>query len=458
MRLEMIKQLTAMPKYEAYKESGEAWISEIPEHWEIRKLKQIFYEKKHKKNPDLNCGSISYGKVVIKDDEKIPYSTKQSYQEVLKGEFLINPLNLNYDLISLRISLSSIDVVVSPGYIVLNTHKDINKEYFKYLLHRYDVAYMKLLGSGVRQTINFNHIANSILLFPPLLEQTAIAAFLDRKTAQIDQAVAIKEKQITLLKERKQILIQNAVTRGLHPNAPMRDSGVEWIGEIPAHWVILANRVLFRERIEPGEDGLPLLSVSIHTAVSSEEISEDENIRGRIKIEDKTRYNLVQPGDIVFNMMRAWQGAIGAVKVKGMVSPAYIIATPNKEIMSSYFEYQYRCPEFIQQMDRYSKGITDFRKRLYWSEFKQLATVAPPIEEQTAIVSHIETESAKIEKAIAIQQQQIDKLKEYKTTLINSAVTGKIKVPELIEGRVTELAEVPTPESVKGELVEDIVA
>jgi type I restriction enzyme S subunit len=454
----MIKQLTAMPKYEAYKESGESWISEIPKHWDIRKLKQVFYEKKHKKNVELNCGSISYGKVVIKDDEKILYSTKESYQEVLKGEFLINPLNLNYDLISLRIALSYIDVVVSPGYIVLKNHKNINKEYFKYLLHRYDVAYMKLLGSGVRQTINFSHIANSILLFPPLPEQTAIAAFLDRKTAQIDQAVTIKEKQIALLKERKQILIQNAITHGLNPDAPMQDSGMEWIGEIPEHWAILANRVLFRERVESGEDGLPLLSVSIHTAVSSEEISEDENIRGRIKIEDKTKYNLVQPGDIVFNMMRAWQGAIGAVKVKGMVSPAYIIAVPNEKIVSSYFEYQYRCPEFIQQMDRNSKGITDFRKRLYWGEFKQLVTVVPPIEEQTAIVAHIETESAKIDQAISIQQQQIDKLKEYKATLINSAVTGKIKMPELVEGRVAELTEAPMPEPVEGELIEDGVA
>jgi type I restriction enzyme S subunit len=138
-----------------------------------------------------------------------------------------------------------------------------------------------------------------------------------------------------------------------------------------------------------------------------------------------------------------------------MVSPAYIIAIPNEKIESSYFEYQYRCPEFIQQMDRYSKGITDFRKRLYWGEFKQLVTVVPPIEEQTAIVAHIETESAKIDQAINLQQQQIDKLKEYKATLINSAVTGKIKVPELVGGRV---AEAQMPEPVEGELVEDGVA
>jgi len=424
----MPEQLVVTPKYESYKASGEAWIGEIPEHWEIKKLKHIFYEKKYKQNLDLNCGSISFGEVVLKDNEKIPYSTKTSYQEVLKGEYLINPLNLNYDLISLRIALSGVDVVVSSGYIVLNTHDDVNKEYFRYLLHRYDVAYMKLLGSGVRQTINFNHIANSTLLFPPRKEQNSIALFLDSKTTQIDQAIAIKEKQIALLKERKNILIQNAVIRGLNPDVPMRDSGVVWIGDIPKHWQLSANRALFKERVEPGDDDLPLLSVSIHSGVSSEELTEENNIRGRVKIKDKSKYILVKPKDIVFNMMRAWQGAIGCVKVKGMVSPAYIVAKPIAKIHSQYFEYQYRSPEFIQQMDRFSRGITDFRKRLYWGEFKQLSTVIPPEDEQTEIVKYIESESNKIDNAIALQYQQINKLKEYKTTLINSAVTGKIKV------------------------------
>jgi len=329
--------------------------------------------------------------------------------------------------------------IVSPAYFIFVFTKEIDSKFFHLAIRSgLYISYFGSASDGVRigqWDLSKPRMKEIPFLIPPIPEQTAIAAFLDRKTAQIDQAVAIKEQQIVLLKERKQILIQNAVTRGLNPDAPMRDSGVEWLGEIPAHWKIMANRALFKERIEPGEDGLPLLSVSIHTAVSSEEIPEDENIRGRIKIEDKSKYNLVQPGDIVFNMMRAWQGAIGAVKVRGMVSPAYIIATPCERIAPDYFEYQYRCPEFIQQMDRNSKGITDFRKRLYWGEFKQLLTVVPPIEEQVAIVAHIEIESAKIDRAISLQQQQIDKLREYKATLINSAVTGKIKMPAFSDGR-----------------------
>lgn len=426
----MIEQLAAMPTYEAYKDSGVEWLGEIPAHWQQNRFKFV--------------GSASKGKlpkriVSIESADLPAYMTMdylrggQANQWVLDSNLELiesDEVLLLWDGSNSGEFLKSKKGVISST-VALIKFKGVLKQfgwYFSSVIERR--LRTSTVGMGIPH-VNGQELINCELLIPTVPEQLAIAAFLDRKTAQIDQAVAIKEEQIALLKERKQILIQNAVTRGLDPNVPMRDSGVEWIGEIPAHWAVLANRALFRQRIEPGEEGLPLLSVSIHTAVSSEEISDEENIRGRIKIEDKTKYNLVQPGDIVFNMMRAWQGAIGAVVVKGMVSPAYIIATPSQKIASSYFEYQYRCPEFIQQMDRNSKGITDFRKRLYWNEFKQLMTVVPPIEEQATIITHIETQSAKIEQAIAIQQQQIDKLKEYKATLINSAVTGKIRVPEV---------------------------
>ena len=245
--------MAAYSAYDSYKDSGEGWIEDVPAHWETRKLKQLFQEKKHRPNLALNCGSISFGEVVEKDDERVPLATKASYQEVSKGEFLVNPLNLNYDLKSLRIGLSDIDVVVSAGYLVMQAKDEMDKRYFKYLLHRYDVAYMKLLGSGVRQTISFNHIANSILVAPPLPEQRAIAAFLDDKCAKIDGAVKIKEVQIALLRERRQIIIQEAVTRGLNPAAPMKDSGIDWIGQIPAHWDLQPMRAFFRFRNEKND-------------------------------------------------------------------------------------------------------------------------------------------------------------------------------------------------------------
>jgi len=435
----MIEQLAAIPKYDTYKNSGVEWLGKIPAHWDATRLGTRFKERRQKvSDKEFHPLSVTKNGILPQLETAAKTNDGDNRKLVRKGDFVINSRSdrKGSSGVSDRDgSVSLINIVLEP--------KGIHTQYCHYLLKSYAfVEEFYRIGHGIVAdlwTTRYDEMKSVIMGVPPLSEQIAIASFLDRKTAQIDQAVAIKEKQTDLLKERKQILIQNAVTRGLNPDTPMRDSGVEWIGEIPAHWDFLANRALLRERIEAGEDGLPLLSVSIHTAVSSEEMSEDENIRGRIKIEDKTKYNLVQPGDIAFNMMRAWQGAIGAVKVMGMVSPAYIVATPNERMMSSYFEYQYRCPQFIQQMDRNSKGITDFRKRLYWGEFKQLLTVVPPIEEQTAIVAHIETQSTKIDRAIALQQQQIDKLKEYKATLINSAVTGKIRVPELVESSAPEL-------------------
>ena len=179
------------------------------------------------------------------------------------------------------------------------------------------------------------------------------------------------------------------------------------------------------------------MTVSIHHAVSDNQLEDDDNVRGKIRIESKKEYKLVKPGDLVYNMMRAWQGGIGAVRTKGLVSPAYIVVTPIKKINSQYFEFLTRTKLFINEMDKESKGITDFRKRLYWGEFKNLMILAPNLEEQNAIVAHIEAQSAKIDKAITLQEQQIEKLKELKATLIDGAVTGKIRVPSVQEIKVS---------------------
>ncbi|HAR32975.1 MAG TPA: restriction endonuclease subunit S [Desulfobacter sp.] len=440
----MTDLLPLMPRYEAYKDSGVTLIGKIPEHWEILRLKNIAYI-----NPSLSANDKKANETVcflpmekVGADGKVDFSTKGYLHDLING---FTSFKKN-DVIIAKITpcfenkkgafLNKMPTRLGIGSTEFHVLREKNCSNSNFLYHLtkshlfMNLGERMMTGSAGQKRVPSEFLHIFPVALPSKIEQTTIANFLDCKTAKIDQAVAIKEEQIRLLKERKQILIQTAVTKGLDPNVPMADSGVEWIGQVPAHWNIVANRTLFKERVEPGQDDLPLLSVSIHSGISDDEVSEEENIRGRVKIEDKTKYNLVKPNDIVFNMMRAWQGAIGAAKVTGMVSPAYIIATPKETLHASYFEYQYRCPIFIQQMDRFSKGITDFRKRLYWHEFKQLLTILPPVGEQKVIVNHIQTQSAKIDQAIAIQEQMIEKLKEYKATLINAAVTGKIKVPD----------------------------
>ncbi|WP_213070456.1 restriction endonuclease subunit S [Acinetobacter johnsonii] len=414
-------------KYDAYKDSGESWIGLIPKHWEIIKLKHLFNEKRHKKNMSLNSGSISFGEVIYKDDEKITEATKASYQEVLKGEFLVNPLNLNYDLISLRIALSKINVVVSAGYIVLLANKLVCREYFKYLLHRYDVAYMKLLGSGVRQTISFNHIANSLLPYPSMLEQKNIAEFLDQKTAEIDQAISIKEQQIALLNERKQIVIQKAVTQGLDPNVPMKDSGVEWIGEIPEHWEIIRSKFLFTQRKENSrKDDVQLSATQAYGVIPQEEYEKRTGksvVKISLHLDKRKRVHL---NDFVISM-RSFQGGLERAWAEGCIRSSYVVLKPLKPIDPDYYGYLFKTPMYIKALQNTSNFIRDGQD-LNFGNFSQVDLFIVPLSEQKQIVEYIKSQLGDFEKHLELLNQQIEKLKEYKTTLINDAVTGKIKV------------------------------
>lgn len=396
-----------MKTYSTYKTSRESWLGEIPEHWEEKKFKHIFSDKKKTGNVDLPCGSISFGKVVYKDDEKIPESTKRSYQVLSKGDFLINPLNLNYDLISLRIALSDKDVVVSSGYIILNNTLKLNKDYYKWLLHVFDVVYMKTLGSGVRQTLSFTHIADCELIYPPQEEQTSIANFLDDKIAKIDQGIRIKQEQIELLKERKQLLIHKVVTQGIKHNVKLKDSGVEWIGEIPEHWEV--KKLKYCLTINNGSDykhiqtneGYPVIGSGGQFAYASEYMYDGEVLfLGRKGTIDKPLY---------------FVGKFWAVDTM-----FYAVCKSN-----SFCKYLYYVSTTIP-FKLYSTATA--LPSMTQSDLNNHKIILPSKEEQKEIVEYIETATTKIDTAISLKEQEIEKLKEYKMSLINDVVTGKVMV------------------------------
>ena len=423
------------PRYDSYRESGVEWLGEIPSHWDVERAKWLFQKKDRNVRPDDEVvTAFRDGTVTLRKNRRIEGFTnaiqEHGYQGIRKGDLVIHAM----DAFAGAIGVSDSNGKATPVYSAcVNLGEYYTNNYFyAYLLRKISKAgYIEALSKGIRQRstdFRFSDFAKLSLPVPPRNEQNRIANFLDQKTAEIDKAIAKKQRLIELLKEQKAILINQAVTRGLNPDAPMRDSGVEWIGEIPAHWNLKKNRELFIERKEPGSDGLPILSVSLHTGVSKTEQDESKNIRAKVRIEDKTSYRRVYPGDIVFNMMRAWQGAIGVVKNNGQVSPAYITASSSKKIDGEYFEYQYRTALLINQMDRFSRGITDFRKRLYWNEFKQLATIVPPIEEQIVITKKIRELSKLTDNIVQMITKKIRLIEEYRSVLIANAVTGKIKI------------------------------
>lgn len=391
--------------YPTYRDSGVDWLGEIPEHWEVERFKRIFCEKKHIQNNQLNSGAISFGEVVFKDDTKILESTKFSYQEVLVGEFLINPLNLNYDLVSLRIALSDINCVVSAGYIVIKNTVNIHKKYYKYLLHIYDITYMKLLGSGVRQTISFNHMANSLLPIPPLPEQQRIAAFLDNKTALIEKAIALKSQHIALLKERLQIIIQTTVTQGLNKTTPLKNTGVDWLGKIPEHWEV--KKLKFFSDIKNGEDhkhvqiedGYPVFGSGGKFANASQFLHDGEAVLlGRKGTIEKPLY-VNEKFWTVDTMFYCVCNKTTSTKF------IYYCAT---QIPFSYYATSTALPSMKQ------------------SDLLNHVIGLPPLPEQQQIADYLEQKSAETAQAIAVIERQLRLLQEYKTTLINASVTGKI--------------------------------
>ncbi|MFZ4386808.1 MAG: restriction endonuclease subunit S [Chthoniobacterales bacterium] len=223
-----------------------------------------------------------------------------------------------------------------------------------------------------------------------------------------------------------------------------KESGVEWLGQVPEHWEVKRIGAVFHETSETGDDELPILSVSIHHGVSDREMAEEEMDRKMTRIEDRSKYLRVSPGDLVYNMMRAWQGGFGAVTVDGMVSPAYVVARPREPIQTSFVEKLLRTPKAVEEMRRHSKGITDFRLRLYWEEFKNISIPIPSENEVHAIANFLDLETAKIDGLITEQERLIDLLKEKRQAVISHAVTKGLNLDALMKDSGIEwFGEVP---------------
>ena len=247
-----------------------------------------------------------------------------------------------------------------------------------------------------------------------------------------------KQKLVKLLEEQKQAFIHQAVTRGPDPNVRLKPSGVEWLGDVPEHWGMRRNGRLFVQRNETGFPELPILEVSLNTSVR---IRDFENSDRKQIMAVRSEYKRAVKGDIAYNMMRMWQGAVGVVPVDGLVSPAYVVARPLKGTESRYFSNLFRTNAYMAEVDKYSHGIVRDRNRLYWEDFKQMPTPCPPPDEQGRIVRYLDKTTADVDTAIDRACRQIDLLQEYRTRLIADVVTGKLDVREAAASLLEEADE-----------------
>ena len=260
----------------------------------------------------------------------------------------------------------------------------------------------------------------------PLCEQIKIINYLDTVTTKIDVAIEQQKKMIELLNERKQIIINNAVTKGLDPNVKMKDSGVDWIGEIPEGWKIKRGKYLFKiinEYSVTGEE--ELLTVSDRTGVTPRSM---KNVN-MFMAESLVGYKKCQVGDICSNIMWMWHGAVGVTKYNGVISPSYgVYRQKEKNYFDEYLDMILRLPRLVKYYASRSTGLTESRLRLYPDDFMNIFFFIPPLEEQKQIVNKLNSICEPIDYAIKSTDQQISLLQERKQIIINEVVTGKVKV------------------------------
>ena len=359
-----------MKKYNLYKNSCVEWLGEIPEHWEVLPGLGFIYE-----NKDRNKGmvrntvlSLSYGKIRIKGENELTGLVPESfetYQFVNKGDLIFRPTDLQNDTVSLRSSISEFEGIITNAYLNLRFKSIANPKFYHYFFRSIDnnkIIYG--LGSGLRQNISYLDFRRFLFPFPPLKEQSAIANFLDDKTAKIDQAIAIKQKQIELLKERRQILIHKAVTRGLNENVKLKDSGVEWIGEIPEHWEVKKLKFCMNGKLKYGanESGVEY-DFNLPRYVRITDFGQDGKLSEEKKLSltwEQGKDYLLKNGDILFARSGATVGKTYQFKTSMSIEENYsfagylIKAEANENIILSDFLYLFTNSEIF---DFWKAGI-----------------------------------------------------------------------------------------------------
>ena len=403
-----------MQTYAEYKDSGVDWLGEIPAGWELVRIGSRFQERREKvSDKDFEPLSVTKNGILPQLADAAKTNDGDNRKLVRKGDFVINSRSDRKGSSGVAKqdgSVSLINIVMEPNGIDPSFCNQLLKS------NAFVEEYYRM-GHGIVAdlwTTRYSEMKTVLLALPPLPEQTAIAAFLDDKTAKIDELVGIKRRQIALLGERKQILIQNAVTKGLNPNAPMKDSGVDWIGNIPAHWEV--KRLKFLCSIGTGER-------------NTEDKVEGGKYPFFVRSQTAERINSYSyDGEAI---LTAGDGA-GVGKVYHYVDGkfdfhqrVYKFSDFSKLGGKYLFHYISRTFYSVAMLGTAKSTVDSLRLPLiqnFWVPFP------PDHLEQEAIVDFIDEQSNKINAAITIKENQITKLNEYKTTLINAAVTGKIKV------------------------------
>ena len=409
------------------KDSGIEWIGNIPVSWKIVKVKYNFTNKKDIAGilaDDYERLALTMNGVIKRskeDNNGLQPEKFETYQVLNEGELVFKLIDLQ-NVSTSRVGLSPFIGLVSPAYIIIKRNGEVLSEFAeKFFLSMWKNQIFNAMGdSGVRSSLNTKDLLEIQMVFPSESEQKAIADYLDSKCAELDNIISDIQSQIEALEEYKRSVITEVVTKGLDPDVEMRDSGVQWIGMMPTHWDCQRGKYLLRYVQKPVRD-----DDGVITCFRDGEVTLRSNRReeGFTMADKEIGYQGIDVGDLIVHGMDGFAGSIGISDSRGKASP--VLNVLDTEQNKRYIMYYLRSMAYNDVFVALATGIRVRSCDLRWNKLAELLYPMPPVEEQQAIVEHIDSVLERTNAIIADKKQQIETIEEYKKSLIFEYVTGK---------------------------------
>lgn len=446
-----------MKRYAAYKPTGLKWFPEIPQEWNWRFLCQVAQEQTIKKPPEemYPVMTLSYGEIKRKKniDSGLVPSNYDNYQMLYKGNIVLRLIDLQNDHTSLRTGLVHETGIITSAYTCIVSSE--NPAYIRYLLHSYDTRKVFYgYGGGVRQSIGFKEIRHLQVSVPPRDEQDQIVRYLDWQVSKINRLIAAKRKQIELLKEHKEAFINTAVTRGIVGDIPLKESGMQWLPKIPAHWKPVPAKALFRNISELRHEDDPMLAATQkYGLIEQAEYMRRENRRIVLANDNLDKWLHVEPNDFIISL-RSFQGGLEKCDKPGCVTWHYVVLRPQQYVYSPFYKWFFKSASYIGALQKTSDFIRDGQD-LRFSNFAKVGLFVIPMAEQVKIADRLDSEIPKYQKAIDTLEKEIQQIIEYRIRLISDVVTGQIdvrgvEVPDFIYTEDTDSKQMDEAEEYMG--------
>lgn len=419
-----------MNSYPTYKDSGIEWLGQIPTHWELTRISSVLTEVK-----DLNISlcflhpsQFKFGDIILKPDVNIEDVSSLSKCTIFrKDDILINGLNLNYDFVTQRIARADYTGIITSAYFAVRVRNNLSSKYVTYLFKALDSRKVfNGLGTGIRLTLTYKELKKYYILLPPQEEQRQIVAYLDYKSNKINERICQRERELQTLSELKQAEIAAVVTRGLDPNVPMKESGIEWIGQIPAHWEIKYLSQIAEEHYISNKDvhHQNLLSLSYGRIVRK-----DINTTEGLLPASFDTYQVIEKGNIILRLTDLQNDhkslRIGLVTEEGIITSAYICIQSRRAVLPEYLYLLLHSYDICKVFYGMGGGL---RQSLSYADIKRIPIIIPAIPEQVEIIKHINAKTKNIDIYMESLKKEIELLQEYKQRLISDVVTGKVDV------------------------------